>query len=470
MKTLTIFLSVILAQSVFASAPKYVFLFIGDGMSTPQRTMAEEFSRKAGFGDIAMNHFPVKSATRTHSANSVITDSAASATAIACGVKTNNGMLGVDPATNHLESIAYVAQKAGKKIGIITTVTIVHATPAGFYAHRESRGMSYRIGLDLVSSGFDYFAGGGVYDQYDNKKDAEYRGNVFDLARKAGYIVNICDIPAWKALKPGSKSWNVFSKTAMNYSIDANTKEPTVAEMLSKGIELLDGPNGFFIMCEGGKIDYAGHANDAAANLRDLIALDKAVRVALKFQEEHPEDTLIVTTGDHETGGLSMGFAGVGSSFRVELLANQTMSVDVFADKIKRLIKKSCGKIAFEDVVGELEKAFGFVFPGPNANKSDPMLLTPEEVAKLKDSFAKDVAFSNADGKETGDYTAQRKFVFAQTARKILAAHAGVAWSTSSHTALPTLTTAKGRSAEAFANLTDNTEISKVFKKLYRGE
>ena len=128
------------AMAAFAgSAPKYVFLFIGDGMSTPQRMVAEEFSLNTGGGELAMNRMPYQSNTRTKSANSIITDSAAAATAIACGRKTNNGMLGVAPDGTRLESVAEVAKGNGMKVGIITSVTINHATPAGFYAHRKRR-------------------------------------------------------------------------------------------------------------------------------------------------------------------------------------------------------------------------------------------------------------------------------------------------------------------------------------------
>ena len=146
----------------FAAAPKYVFVFIGDGMSTPQRLMAEDFSKRTGRGELAMNHLARRTETATKSANKVVTDSAAAATAIACGEKTDNGMLGMRPDGTRIESVAAVAKKAGRKVGIVTTVTIVHATPAGFYAHNRSRGDSRAIAMDLVKSGFDYFAGGGI--------------------------------------------------------------------------------------------------------------------------------------------------------------------------------------------------------------------------------------------------------------------------------------------------------------------
>ena len=283
-----------------------MFLFIGDGMSTPQRMVAEEFLRTTDGGGLAMNELPYETNTRTRSADAVITDSAAAATAIACGEKTANGMLGLRPDGTRLKSVAEVAKKAGMKVGIVTTVTVVHATPAGFYAHNRDRTHSYQIALDLIASGFDYFAAGGVYDKFDDRDDPKYRGNVFDLARKAGYAVSIDDRAAWSALQPGTKSWSVFGANGMEFAIDADGSQPTLAELVAKGVAVLDNPQGFFIMCEGGKVDYAGHANDAATELREIQALDEAVKVARAFQDAHPDETLVIVTGDHETGGLTL--------------------------------------------------------------------------------------------------------------------------------------------------------------------
>ena len=462
-------LSLFASGAALAAGPKYVFLFIGDGMSTPQRMVAEDFARKAGEGDLAMNHLPYQANTRTISANSIITDSAAAATAMACGKKTNNGMLGVDPATNRLVSVAEVAKRSGRKVGIVTTVTIVHATPAAFYSHRPNRGASYRIALDLVASGFDYFAGGGVYNKFDDRSDAEYRGNVFDLARKAGYAVTIDDKAAWAALKPGTKAWSVFGAGGMQFAIDADGSQPSLSDMVAKGIELLDGPDGFFIMCEGGKVDYAGHANDAATNLRDVIALDKAVRVALDFQSAHPSETLVVTTGDHETGGMSMGFAGIGGKFRVDLLVNQKSSTEAFSSKIKHMIKDRLsggGAIAFDDMKPLLAETFGFVFPGGDADPKDQMLLTDAEVKSLREAFDRDVSFVRAKLKDTTAHDVARRYVFAQAAKNVLNAHAGVGWSSGSHTALPTFTTAKGPGADILVGMEDNTDIGRRLKRL----
>ena len=445
---------VLVTGAVSAAVPKYFFIFIGDGMSTPQRMVAEEFSRATGGGPLAMNHLPYQANTRTRSADSIITDSAAAATAIACGEKTNNGMLGIRPDGTRLESVAEVAKRRGMKVGIATTVTIVHATPGGFYAHNPSRGASYQIALDLIDSGFDYFCAGGVYDKYDDKENAKYCGNVFELAQKAGYTVIRDNLAAWKALRPGSKSWTVFGDFGMDFAIDKNPEQPTPAEIVAKGIELLQNEKGFFFMFEGGKVDYAGHANDAASNLRDILALDEAVKVALAFQEKHPDETLVLTTGDHETGGMSMGFAGIGGKFKVELLAKQTISVERFSNEFKDLISKRKGKIAFDEMVPVLEEKFGL------AN------LSNQESETLRKAFDQDVLNVRNKLKDTTAHDVARRYVFAQAVKNALNARAGIGWSSGWHTALPTFTTAKGAGAEMLVGMEENTDIGKRLKEL----
>ena len=459
----------ILSALIFVSAlaafagekPKYVFLFIGDGMSTPQRMAAEEFSLKTGNGELAMNRMPYQANTRTKSANAIITDSAAAATAIACGEKTDNRMLGVRPDGSRMESVAEVAKKSGMKVGIITTVTMVHATPAGFFAHRQHRGLSYQIALDLVASGFDYFAGGGTGGKRNSKKDPEYRGDVYDLARKAGYVVAE-NRQEWEALKPGCKSWTIFADGAMGYMIDSPSKQPTLAEIVGKGIELLDNDKGFFIMCEGGKIDYAGHANDAATSIRDVLAFDDAVKTALEFAKKHPSETLVIVTGDHETGGLSLGFAGTGSRLNIEMIAKQKCSADNFSAMVKRMLEKDTD-LSFEKVKPFITSKFGLVFTG---DRNNPMSVSSAEIELLKDAFEKDKASVKQQVSETTVYNAKRRYVFASAVKAVLAAHAGIGWSSGSHTALPTLTTAQGVRADIVVGMQENTDIGARLKKL----
>ena len=436
----------VLASAAAGAPPKYIFLFIGDGMSTPQRMMADEFSRKSGHGQLAMNTLPFHATTRTCSASSLVTDSAAAATAIACGEKTRNAKLGVDPGNRRLESVAEVARKCGRKVGIVTSVTINHATPAGFYAHREHRSMGYAIGLDLIGSGFDYFGGGGLGGYADDRTAKEYKGNLYELAAKAGYKV-VSTRTEFTALKPGcGKVFARGADGALPYELDAGGPVATLAEFTAKGIELLDNPNGFFMMVEGGSIDWCGHANEAAANLTEVLGLDRAVRVALAFADRHPDETLIVVTGDHETGGMTMGFAGTGYNLYMERLANQKCTVGAFAGKLRKA-RAEKSDFAFEDAQKMLQECFGFQFEGKG-----PMVLTAQEIEMLKTAFAKPAS--------------KKSEPLADAARIIMSNKAGVGWTSGSHTALPVLTTSRGVKAERFTGFLDNTDIAKKLKEI----
>ena len=440
----------------FAAAPKYVFVFIGDGMSTPQRLMAEDFSKRTGRGELAMNHLARRTETATKSANKVVTDSAAAATAIACGEKTDNGMLGMRPDGTRIEAVAAVAKKAGRKVGIVTTVTIVHATPAGFYAHNRSRGDSRAIAMDLVKSGFDYFAGGGIggwtqpkggyFDTNGNFVKLEEGSEAvpgidpYSLWQTNGYTFVKDDLAAFKALKPGRPVWCVFGESGTDYALDRNGSQPTLAEIVEKGIELLDGPDGFFLMCEGGKVDYAGHANDAGGSVAEQLSLDDAVKVATRFAKAHPGETLIVTTGDHETGGLIRGITGAGAAFDPALLKHQRCTASKFSSILKNAQEKNAA-FSFDDAMALVRENFGLGGPVP---------LTDADRDELKKAFEQ-----------------KKPAEFAGAAKRILSAHAGLAWKSGGHTALPTMTTAEGPGSEILEGMTDNTEIGARLKGLY---
>lgn len=440
----------------FAAAPKYVFVFIGDGMSTPQRLMAEDFSKRTGRGELAMNHLARRTETATKSANKVVTDSAAAATAIACGEKTDNGMLGMRPDGTRIESVAAVAKKAGRKVGIVTTVTIVHATPAGFYAHNRNRGDSRAIAMDLVKSGFDYFAGGGIggwtqpkggyFDTNGNFVKLEEGSEAvpgidpYSLWQTNGYTFVKDDLAAFKALKPGRPVWCVFGESGMDYALDRDGSQPTLAEIVEKGIELLDGPDGFFLMCEGGKVDYAGHANDAGGSVAEQLSLDDAVKVATRFAKAHPGETLIVTTGDHETGGLIRGITGAGAAFDPALLKHQRCTASKFSSILKNAQEKNAA-FSFDDAMALVRENFGLGGPVP---------LTDADRDELKKAFEQ-----------------KKPAEFAGAAKRILSAHAGLAWKSGGHTALPTMTTAEGPGSEILEGMTDNTEIGARLKGLY---
>ena len=457
-----LFVAIVLAAG--ASTPKNIILFIGDGMSIPQCMTADEFARKSGLPPLVCNRLPYQVLTRTCSSDSLVTDSAAAATAIACGTKTYNHGMGLDPRGNRLTSCAEVAKSVGKKVGIVTTVTINHATPAGFYAHRKDRGEDYAIGLDLIDSGFDLFAGGGA-SRWDDRENKLYRGDLYDLAAKAGYSVIRKDRTAFDALKPGcGKVWFAATDGKMPATIDADewAGVPTLADMTRKALELLDdGEKGFFLMVEGGRIDWAGHANDAAANLHETLAFDDAVKVGVEFLRRNP-DTLVITTGDHETGGMTMGFAKTGYALYVDRLAHQKCS----AEKVKSYIGKNC--IAkFKDLKPFLTEKFGFDFTTTDTEKN-PMALSKDEIKELSEAFDYDLELARQGKKDDEAYDA-KKITHLPTAIKSIFSHkCGIGWTSGNHTAQPVLTTADGPGAERFRGFIENTDIAEIIKDLLR--
>ena len=270
----------VVASGLFAASPKYVFYFIGDGMGTAHRELADVYSRVVGRGELAMDSFASRANVATHSANSPVTDSAAAGTALACGVKTRNGMLGVDVATNPVYSCATLAKQLGMKVGIISTVMTTHATPGAFYAHQPNRGLSYEIAIELVHSGFDFFGGGGLDWQYKNPKAKSFPkyGHAYRYAESKGYRV-VRTLKDFEQLKRGDgKVLTRFTDSQLPGEIEIREprRTPTLRQLVAKAVEMLDCPEGFFIMAEGGRVDWASHANDPAALMHEILALDDA--------------------------------------------------------------------------------------------------------------------------------------------------------------------------------------------------
>jgi alkaline phosphatase len=447
---------------------KYLFLFIGDGLSIPQRTIAEEYFKRTENRGLAINALPVQGINTTSAANQFITDSAAAGTAIACGVKTKNGSLGVDLQGNRIESIAELAKKYACRVGIISSVGLNHATPAAFYSHNASRGNYYTISLELIDSGFDFFGGGRLIDEDGPKaKSGEKQENAHALAAKKGFTV-IEGKPAFAALT--ADKLPVLAVTvretgnSLPNAIDGDGGEPTLADYVAKAIELLKSDDGFFIMAEGGKIDWLCHANDAAAMMHEIAAFDDAVKVAIRFAEAHPDETLIVVTGDHETGGLTLGFAGTAYNSYLELLKHQTVSGEQFNRQFQALKKEKGDKLIFDDVKPMLASGYGFQFDA--ADKKEPMLLSPLEAERLK------VAFDRAMGGKDYAPTENPKVLYGGynplvvAASHIIANKAAVGWTSFAHTAMPVGTSALGVNAEAFTGMYDNTDIAKRLKAI----
>lgn len=444
---------------------KYIFLFIGDGMGQPQRTAAESYMAaarglKPSDCKMVMSTLPAQGVTTTFANDRFITGSAAAATAIACGIKTNIGFIGVDPSYTVVKSIAEMARDKGMKVGIVSSVSIDHATPACFYAHQPSRKMYHEIAHDLITSGFDYFGGGGFKDPV-GKKTKKSLGNALKMACEKGYKI-VTDRSEFMSLKQeGGKiiayNRNLPDDEALPYDMDNTPRDITIAEFTEKGIELLDGDAGFFFMVEGGKIDWACHANDAVAAIQDTIAFDEAIKKALSFYKDHPKETLIVVTGDHECGGLTLGFAGTVYESYFDILKGQRLSFQAFTDSVIAQYKESHkDNPSFEDMIPKIRLYFGLTTEGDG-----PMVLKDFEIAELRDAF--DKSMQNIEINEgTQEYLLYGGYdPLTVKLTHILNRKAGLGWTSYSHTGVPVTTSAVGKGSALFNGYYDNTDIAR---------
>lgn len=436
------------------AAAKYVFLFIGDGMGAMQRNAAEMYL--AGLRDtkrdgterttqLIMNSLPTQAFIRTNSLDGV-TDSAAAGTALATGQKTKNGTIAMDPTREkNLDSIAAIAKKNGMKVGIVTSAFLQDATPAAFYGHAPSRSQHYSIGGQLVESAFDYFGGGGFRNPTDKNKS---RRSLLELAKERGY--RIANTKAeLLSLKPGAGAIAIAPKLragSMPFAIDRDPADIGLADFVSKGIELLEGERGFFMMIEGGNIDIACHANDAAAAIHETIAFDDALGVAMKFYKAHPGETLIVVTADHETGGMNVATPPGEYKKLYAVLSAQRGSYAAFERTV------SPGSGTFDQLLANARKFFGDGLPAAETLRGGyrSSMIAPGK-RPTKDSAYKRLY---------GPYDP-----FTMACVRETDARAGVSWTSFYHSGKAVPLSAIGAGAESFSGEYENAE---VFHKLRR--
>ena len=353
----------------WAQKPKYVFYFIGDGMGVNQVNGTEayraELEGRIGTVPLLFASFPYGTMVTTYSATNGVTDSAASGTALATGHKTKNGTLGLmaDQQTP-VYSIATLAHDAGMRVGIATSVTIDHATPAAFYAHVPDRGMSYEIGKDLIKTGFEFYSGSDFSRPTSDK--AKDEGTLYEQCRKANYTLargykdyRKKAAKADKMILFQTEDASKRDRYSIPYAIDRTKNDLTLADITRAGINFLSkgADEGFFLMVEGGKIDWACHANDAATVFKEIEDMDNAVRVAYEFYEQHPDETLIVVTDDHETGGLVLGKGQY--TLNLQALRYQHVSVNLLSAKFNELRKKTGNKVTWEMAQKAMSESFG---------------------------------------------------------------------------------------------------------------
>ncbi len=295
-----------LPDNIPAGRPRSVILLIGDGMGANHIALARHRAVGRG-GRLWMETLPVAGLVRTYSADNAVTDSAAAATALACGVKTNNGVLGIDANGKVYSSILEVLSKKGWRTGLAATSTITHATPAGFASHVSSRAKEEQIARQMLDSRVDILFGGGrKYWLPAAIGGARSDGaNLLKQAKSAGWQI-IDAKQQLDALLP-CPAIGLFADDALT----TYDPEPAIAEMTAAAIKLLSAENKdwfapepkFFLMVEGSQIDWACHKNNADNCVRQTLLFDLAVKEALDFAGRDKQ-TLVIVTADHETGGL----------------------------------------------------------------------------------------------------------------------------------------------------------------------
>ena len=285
-----------------AQTPKYIFYFIGDGFGFGALTYSENMAKEKE-DTLCFSQFPITGFVTTHSANKLVTCSSAAVTALACGEKTKNGILNFSSDSKRaLTPISVILHQKGYQIGIATSVSIDHATPAGFYAQSASRKNYYDIAKQLSASGFEFFAGSGFIEPAP--KDSV---SVFTLFRENNYVVStsISQCSGSKSLKNILIQPQGKDVRQLPYSVTKDKSDFTLAQITQLGIEKLsaiDTP--FFFMVEGGLIDWASHSNLEEELYGEVKEFSEAIEVALNFFKQYPKETLIIVTADHETGGV----------------------------------------------------------------------------------------------------------------------------------------------------------------------
>lgn len=459
--TLLTLLLVLASTMSAANKAKYVFYFITDGTGVNTILGAEMFESAKqdviGRTPFCLTQFPVIGVSSTYSHDSGVTDSAASGTALATGVKTKNGCIGQYPdLQTPAYSVAVWAKNAGYPVGVASSVTINHATPAAFYGHQPSRSNYYELGAQMADADFDFYGGASI-NKYVDEKNHPGAPNLYGVMEKAGYAVAYGVDDYNKKAKKADKILLVqdnahlnpaSGETSLPYAIDAKEGEMRIEDILRCEIDFLmkKDKGCFFLMNEiGGKVDWACHARDAATAFAEVAAVDRCIKIAYDFYLQHPDETLIILTADHETGGLVLAEDNI-YALNLKVLTNQRVSTDGFTAILHQLRKDTGNKVTWELAQKVLAENFGFW---------RAIQLTEAEENELQTVWKASFEGKSEDVKN--EYTANEPLT--EVARKIINKKALVQWATGGHSAGLVPAYAIGVGSEQFQQHNDNANI-----------
>ncbi|MET0851894.1 MAG: alkaline phosphatase [Candidatus Rokuibacteriota bacterium] len=438
-----------------AELPRNIIIMFADGAASTQFDFGRYSSkvlRQQPFAttDVVLRQ-GVVGLLATSPFGAYVTDSAAAASAMSIGVKVKNGAISITPDGASPPTVMEAAKAAGKRIGLVTTAAVYDATPAAFALHTMSRRDSQALVDQLLALEPEVLMGGGA-DYFlpatvpgGKRKDGR---DVVAVFRARGYAV--ARNPAELTAASGARLLGLFSDDDMDFEIERDpAREPTTAEMATAALKTLarQAPNGFVLLVENENIDTAAHHNDAASLMRALWAFDDAVKVALEFQHQHP-DTLVIVTGDHETGGFSPTYAlkdlsGVSASNRfyagdehLRMLGRITLS---FKGVKEKLGTQPSGAV--------LDQVLAQHFPGFRLDPDLRELILGGKIDERNFSYSPQSALGRMVARQTGYY-----------------------WGTSGHTPQPVLVGAIGPGAALFHGYQDNTDFAKHLHQLIRGK
>lgn len=442
-----------LALSMAAAQPKYIFYFIGDGMGLSPVLNAETYNRTVlgNASPLLFMQWPVATFATSYSNSNTITDSAAAGTALSTGHKTTNAYLGVDSDKKPVTSVAKELKDRGYGIAIATTVDPDDATPGAFYAHVENRGMFYEIACDMAASGYDMFAGGRL-----RGKAPEGKKDVKTLLKDAGYTV--VNGPEGYNKNKNKKKLVLLSTTEeldhVGYTIDSVPGALTLPFITKACIEheMKVSPKKFFMMIEGGLIDHSLHSNDAGTTVKEILNFEQSIRIAYDFYLQHPDETLIIVTADHNTGGMSAGTGGGPYTLQMRNFDYQRVSKEAMQDECKKLIALS-DSITWPIMKKYLQDKLGLYRQITVSEKSDK---------KIRKAFKETFVEKKNNDKKTL-YATFGKFV--NEVFEALDKTTSIGWTTSGHTGDFVPVFAIGQGSELITGFGDNTDLPNVIRR-----
>lgn len=436
------------ATAAADDAPRYIFYFIGDGMGVQPSNAAEVYNRRVRNSDrpLAMNTFTSVGWLTTYSATGPVTDSAAAGSALACGRKTLNGMLGMTPDSVSMASVAEELFAEGYGVGLATSVAADDATPGAFYAHVPSRKMYYQICRDMAASGYQFVGGAGIRGFVADGDSTDLAAHLAAEGVQVVYGpegISTIDSDRVLLLNPkGKPEWNI------GYTIDSIAGVLTLPQLTGACLAQLErtSPERFFMMVEGGNIDHALHGNDGGAAIKEILNFNEALDIAYQFYKAHPEETLIVVTADHDTGGMAIGNKIVGGNAKFGNIDYQRISKERFNNFCRSLLE-SRRTFTWDDMKEYLADNLGFW---------KHIKISEKQEAELEKMFVD--TFVNHDAKDEktlyANYNGFVKEVF-----KVQNDNNGFGFITTSHTGNPVPVYAVGVGAQNFANLNNNIDI-----------